>query len=133
MKVCGHYHKNLSWFLYAANADELGIEGSRTKILAGHTPSGELDAKGILSLLADNCFDHQHKEMFPCFLAIRIAQSCAVDNWPVRNDRVLLVTAACPVKKEHAKVVFWTAALFPNKGNVFALIIFNSPILYPSQ
>ena len=42
----------------------------------------QLDAKRILSLLAGNCLDHQHKEMFPSLLPISIAHSRAVDNWP---------------------------------------------------
>src|SRR5215471_19103290 len=130
MKVCGHYHNNLSWFLDAANTDELGIKGSRTKIPIRQTPSSELDAKRILPLLADNCFDHCHEEMFPSLLPIRITHSGAVDDRPIREDRVLFVTAACPVENKHAKL---TVRIFGNNANVFSIVVFDGPILDARQ
>src|SRR2546422_299268 len=128
MDVGCHYHKDLSRFLYTPNSDKIGIKGHRAKILTGQASFGELYPKRILSLLADNCLDHLHEEMLPSPTAILVVHSGAVNDRPIRKDRIRFVPAVCPVEKEHAKLI-WAAALFGNEADVFSFIVFDGPIL----
>src|SRR6516162_3674114 len=125
-----HDDKNLSRLLYSAYPNKIGIKSRCTEVLVGHAPSSELDAKHTLPLLADNCLDHQHEEVFPSLLAISVTHPGAVDNRPIREDRILFGTAARWIEKKHAEVAL---RIFGNKADVFSLAVFDSPILDACQ
>jgi hypothetical protein len=80
VQVRCHYHKDLPRLLYPTNSDKIGIKGGSAEILVGHAPSGKLDAKCVLALLAGNCLDHHHEEMFLSVLAVSMIHSGAGDG-----------------------------------------------------
>src|SRR5262245_50768990 len=94
VSVCDNHHKNLSRLLYSVYAHKIGIQGCGTKLLTRHAPSGELNAKRILALLAGNCFGQHREEMLPSFLAICIIHSGAVSDRPVRNYRIRRIASS---------------------------------------
>ena len=58
VNVCCDDDDDFSWCLHAADSDQVGVKGSRTKVLMRQAPSGKLCAQRFSSLLLVNCLGH---------------------------------------------------------------------------
>jgi len=92
MTVKGGYHANFLGFPYSSNPNEIGIYRYGTEILIGLASFRELCGNRVHSLLGGARFNHNQEETIPRLRAILWRQSCAINEWPVRDFCILIIT-----------------------------------------